>query len=733
MKNKNELIKEFGKSKRWVNYRFETRKGKTTKVPYSITGRKASSTNPDDWATFDEAKKVSDQVGIVFTPAQDLLGIDIDHCLSGKKITHEQKETIAELILEADTYTEISPSGEGLHLFLKIEGGNFKLKTNKRSPFELYTSGRYFTYTGNSYGEEREVRTVTGEEASRILAVIGYPWKEQAAEPVGDPEVGKKERQAVGSLMLSDDEILQKLFKSKSGQKARKLYDADISEYNDDASSADMAFLSHLAFWTQKDRAQMERIWLASPLGQRKKTKLREDYRNRTLSAAINSCTKTYEPPKSKAEIAVETEIDLLYVVGLKGLITYLQNTENMCRILLKHSEFVGRFRYDIFKNVFEIKKDEKWRTLEDSDVIDVQTKISVLFPEWFGKVGKDMVYDAIIKVSKESQIDSASDFVKSLKWDGEKRLDLWLTKTYGTPDDVYHKAVASNWIKGLVKRITEPGCKFDYVLVLEGEQGARKSTSLAILGGDWHVETTMSTDSKDFFMQFQGKAIVEFSEGETLSRTEVKRMKAIITMQSDKYRPPYERTSQDFPRRCVFAMTTNQTEYLKDETGNRRWLPVTVVLPQADVEWLQENRDQLFAEAYARLQNGETTYEFPVEETLLQQQLRRISDPNEDKIMDWYVNAVSDNDKSDGITIDRCYKEALHGNFPTRPMSKFEQMSIAAVLKDHLKLTKKDSIRSGVRSVRWFNDKGLVPMKRDDETDQEEFVRNIKWDEKDF
>src|ERR1019366_4581729 len=253
----------------------------------------------------------------------------------------------------------------------------------------------------------------------------------------------------------------------------------------------------------------------------------------------------------------------------------------------------------------------------------------------------KDMVGDAIRLISRENQFDSAIDYIKSLKWDKTNRLDSWLHDVYGVSKNEYHTAVGSNWLKGLVKRITQPGCKFDYVLVLEGEQGTKKSTSLGILGGDWHVETVMSTDSKDFYMQFQGKAIVEFSEGETLTRTEVKRMKAIITTQVDKYRPPYEALSQDFPRRCVFAMTTNQSEYLKDETGNRRWLPITL-LKEADVEWLRANRDRLFAEAYYRLTTeNETVHEFPLLATADQQAARRLDEPYTEDICRWYMKTL--------------------------------------------------------------------------------------------
>lgn len=697
----NYLIKKFGKDKRWVNYRMQKMGDRITKIPYSVTGRKASSVNPDDWSTFSEAKASSENVGIVFTPAQDVLGIDIDHCLTNKQITHEQKETIAELILEADTYTEFSPSGEGLHLILKIKG-SLPLTSNKKAPYEAYTSGRYFTFTGNCYGEPKPVRTVVPEEALKILSIIGYPWNQQEGTT---PLV-----QTNGQTMINE-EILSRMFNSKTGKKIKNLFDGDISEYKNDASSADMALCSHLAFWTGKNKEQIEEIWLNSPLGSREKTKERQDYRNRTIRTALLSCKEVYQNPENKPsalELKKVPELDLLYISGPKGSKIYLKNTENMCRILSCHRDFANRFRYDAFKNVYEIKKsDNTWRPLEDNDDVMIQTAISILFPEWFGNIGKNMIHDAIIKVSKENEIDSAKDYLVSLTWDKTERLNTWLSKVYGVTNDMYHQAVASNWMKGLVKRIIEPGCKFDYVLVLEGPQGSRKSTSLAILGDNWHVETAMSTESKDFFMQFQGKAIIEFSEGETLSRTEVKRMKAIITMQSDRYRPPYDRTSQDFPRRCVFAMTTNQSEYLKDETGNRRWLPVAINVEEADTQWLKENRDQLFAEAYHRVKElRETIYEFPKEETFAAQQARQVQDPNADLVWEWFHNGLKKSERDDGITIFQVYKEVLHGGFtPGKPMTKYDEMSIAGILRLTLGLVKKQRMINGIRATKWFRE----------------------------
>ena len=709
---KNTVLQDrFGKEKRWVAFRIEDRKGKKTKIPYSVvTGKMASSTGAETWATFSKVeaalKKAPDAyhgLGIVFTPEQNLLGIDIDHVVEGGKILGEFGN-VAKLVAEADTYTELSPSGTGLHLFFELSDP-LKLTANKKAPFEAYTSGRYFTVTQDSFGDVKPVRTVTSEEALAILESIGYPWKKtKEAE-----EVKRAELPASASVSkLSDEEVLDKLFKSKNGIKARSLYDGDLSDHRDDASAADLSLCSHLAFWTAKDAEQIERIWVSSPLGDRKKTQERADYRKRTIDAAIASCQEVYESRTMQVErtIAEEApELELMSVLNKEKEKVFIQNTENMCRILRAHPAFRGRFRYDVFKNVLEIKPLDMnvWRPFEDNDAVNTQTRIQVMFPP-FAKVGKDMVYDAMIKVAKENTIDSAADWLRSLVWDSESRLDHWLRHTYGVADDEYHRKVGSNWLKGLVKRLIEPGCKFDYVLVLEGRQGIKKSTSLYVLGDGWHVETTMATDSKDFFMQFSGKAIIEFSEGETLSRTEVKRMKAIITMQMDKYRPPYERVSQDFPRRCVFAMTTNQEQYLKDETGNRRWLPVACQKP-ADVEWLRENREQIFAEAYHRVITlGETTWEFPEEETARQQAMRQLVDPREEQIYEWYYTRLGDGERAAGITTRMAYIQGIqNGSAFGKEMTKLEEIVVSSILRDGLKLEKRRVMHNGSRFNRYF------------------------------
>lgn len=429
------------------------------------------------------------------------------------------------------------------------------------------------------------------------------------------------------------------------------------------------------------------------------------------------STNKQFKTPLPESEVRTiflsihnrEAKKPLATVEFLKNDKGIIPNEENVYRTIKNDLQLRDMFRYNTFIGLIESKfENDNWESLQRVDVTSVRMHLMRMYPH-FSKIPHSSVEDAILRYAKDNKVSPPVEYFKSLVWDQTPRLNSWLSKTYNVPDDIYHQAVGSNWIKGMIKRIVMPGCKFDYVMVLEGRQGIKKSTSLAIIGSipnhpSLHVETVFTPDNKDFFMLFGGKAIVEFSEGETLSRTEAKHLKAIITMQFDKYRPPYERSPKDFPRQCVFAMTTNQEEYLKDETGNRRWLPVACE-GMVNTEWLIENKEQIFAEAYHRVITlGESIHEFPEEETRIQQQMRQLTDPKEEQIYEWYFNKLGDSERNAGITTRAAYiGGVLGGSAFGKEMGKLEEMQVGGILKNNLFLDRKRIRDGGDRFYRYY------------------------------
>lgn len=684
MKIKTPLTEKYGEQKRWVSYRMVKMGEKFTKVPKKLLGGNASSTNPNDWSTFKEVEEFSKQFGIIFTPEKTLLGIDLDHILTGTTITDARS---LDFVQTANSYTEISPSKSGLHVFLEITEP-LTLQAKKHGPYECYTEGRFFTVTHQSYDKKpKEVRTVTPAEALTLLEILGYPWnKEVAATPASNS------LPLSPTDILTDDQVLAAMFQAKNGDKIRALYDGSSTSRS--ASEADASLCSHLAFYTQGDKGQIERIWLGSPLAQKraKQYKLkRPDYVNNTISLAISGVKEFYKPPRQKSDKDKQlSDIFLTETVGSKDkpyeVVLYCQ--ENVLRAMRLTENIAGLYRLDEWKERREVFDQGVWRALEDNDYNRVQ---SILANSWPHKAlrtaSANFIKNALIQYCEENKVDTAKQYLTALVWDKQARLDKWLISTFHTEDTAYYHAVGSNTLKGMVKRIMIPGSKFDTVMVLEGPQGIGKSTSLELLGGEWHTPLTTTPDNKDFFMALQGHAIVEFSEGETLSRTEIKQLKSIISQLEDVYRSPYDREIKKHPRRCIFAMSTNQSEYLKDETGNRRWLPVEC-RGQVDLDWLRNNRDQLLAEAYHRVMVlHENTYDgFNSDEANEMRESRRITRPEEELVLEWYGGLTEDM-RNMGVSTQQCFHAAIAKNQSWERMKPIDAGIIGAIFKNVLHL----------------------------------------------
>lgn len=500
------------------------------------------------------------------------------------------------------------------------------------------------------------------------------------------------------------------LFKSTSKIKERRPLTTKVGVAVGSQEDSMTSFIGQLMRATPQDKWDTE-VWQAS-------LEVNRTYlppiKEKDMQRIFNSIAKSESKQRTTANTQ---ELDL--IKNEKG--TPVVNEENTYRVLTNDLLTKEAIRFNIFTGMVETSYGHDFETYQRSDIIRIRMHLMRTYP-FLARVSHSTVEDSFIRIAEENRVSPPHEWLKSLTWDATPRLDQWLTNTYGTPDDVYHRAVASNWMKGLVKRITHPGCKFDYVLVVEGKQGIRKSTSLSVLGGEWYVETILAPDNKDFFMLFSGKVIVEFSEGETLSRTEAKRLKAIITIQNDKYRAPYERSPKEYPRQCVFAMTTNQDEYLKDETGNRRWLPIKCET-QANIEWLTANREQLYAEAYYRaIVLKETTYEFPEDETRAQQQQRQTADPREEAIYDWYFTKISEYDRAQGVTANQVFAQGIHNGVPFgREMTRFDSMVISTILKEVLHLDKRRTMERGDRFYKYFPTKETEALAPTELTAQEE------------
>jgi predicted P-loop ATPase len=691
-------MKEIKKLPVWLLWKKETRNGLPTKVPYKAPGQYASSTDPATWDTYDnlvqkyyKTNKFSGErgIGIVFENTANVIGVDFDKCI----VDGILDAAVERFVVEAKTYTEYSPSGTGLHLlFQKTE--DIELLANKHHfddfSIEIYTTGRYFTFTENEHPLSKPLRKVDSSDFTKLLETLEYPWKK-----VEKPQVS----QTVVTHSLEDSILLDKMFGSKNGAKIKRLWEGDVTEHNNDYSSADHSLCMHLAFWSGKNQTQIERLWLSSPLGQREKTQSRQDYRLRTVLSAISVTSEVYTPPVAHVvNTEDKTDYDFILGGGSDKKDPYpLLIFPNIIRVLRHCDNFRGKIRKNDFSHFVEVKtKQGQWESLNDDFISETREYIAENFPA-FIRLNKDMTTDAIIRVAMDNCVNPPRDYFTSLVWDKTPRLNSWIHYAYGTPDDDLHQAIGSNWLKGLVKRVMQPGCQFDEVLALESPQGFRKSTSLRVLGAPWHVETTHSLDNKDFYLLLAQNVIVEFSEGEIMDRASVNKLKAEITKTEDQLRPPYERGMVKFKRSCVFAVTTNRLE-LKDDTGNRRWLPVQLQ-KIADIDWLAENKDQLFAEAYHRvIVAGETTHEYP--DTLRElQESRREYDEGEEKLLDAIAELEKDYLVDNGVTLEFACA-AIHGK--DYRVNKLDELRISSMLR-RIGFVNERKYVGGKRVRRWF------------------------------
>lgn len=267
-----------------------------------------------------------------------------------------------------------------------------------------------------------------------------------------------------------------------------------------------------------------------------------------------------------------------------------------------------------------------------------------------FSNIKPHIVEDGVKSYAFEHRRNPPQEWLNGLTWDQQPRLRDLMKTGMGASPGAYSASVGRCFMVGMVARVMEPGCKVDQMPVLEGKQGARKSTALKIIGGQYFSEIHESITTKDFLISITGKMLCEISELSAFTRNEISRIKGVISNASDRYRSPYGKHAVDHARTCVFAGTTNADDWNTDETGARRFWPIRC--GEINTGWLADNREQLFAEAMWRYNAGEQWWDVPEEEAKIQQAARLEVDPWEylvqsyceernDASISWVLNEI--------------------------------------------------------------------------------------------
>ena len=311
---------------------------------------------------------------------------------------------------------------------------------------------------------------------------------------------------------------------------------------------------------------------------------------------------------------AIEEKDDLKWAehleVDSKG--KYLSSASNITLIMRYDPDLRGAFKDNLFDQKPYVFKNLPWRKidkpepLKNVDLSGVRNFIESVY----GISAVTKIEDCLHLESWRNRYHPIRDYLESLEWDGTPRLDYLLHNYFGTPDNIYTREAIRKMLVAAVTRVYDMGAKFDLVLVLIGDQGTGKSTFISTLGKQWFSDSFHTLKDKTAFEQLQGAWLIEMAELSGLRRAQVEVVKHFISKQKDIFRPAFGRLIETYPRQCVFFATTNESNFLKDHTGNRRFMPVDVITENIKTSVLsgklKKQVDQIWAEAYHLFQLGE-------------------------------------------------------------------------------------------------------------------------------
>jgi putative DNA primase/helicase len=332
---------------------------------------------------------------------------------------------------------------------------------------------------------------------------------------------------------------------------------------------------------------------------------------------------------------------------------------------------------------------------LTDADILGARLQIAA---DYDLDVSTEAMHEVIRYTARANGYHPIAEWLGGLSWDGEPRMGRLLDFYAGAEETDLNVALSRRFMISCVARVLNPGCKVDTVLILAGDQGMGKSTFFRVLASaPWFRDTAIDLRNKDAFLSLRGAWIYEMAELASMKPRNAETVKAFLSAQEDHFRPPYARTSITQYRQCVFVGSTNEPSFLTDPTGARRFWPVKITRAPS-IPRVQEDRDQLWAEAVAAYRAGERHWlELNESDSLKESQEQfKHEDPWTPKIEDWAYGPP----KQSGFSVTDVLDDAL--NKATKDQNKADEMRIGGILTG-LGFVKRRTKVTGRRVIRWY------------------------------
>lgn len=632
----NNIPAELKKEPRWVCWKFEQRGGKMTKVPYTPTGRRAKSNDPATWAAFDECRAAHENGsfdGIGFQlDGSGIVGVDIDHA---RDAAGNWSATAAAIVDILNSYAEISPSGEGVHVL--AYGIKFGDKSkNAALGVEMYDTKRFFTVTGNLYREE--LNTVQERWDELVEVYFKYLEPLQEDEKTTTEPTPPTQNNAAADFAPLDDAAIIELFESgkaggqKSGRGAElaAYWRGNYLLYTDDLSAADLSLCNALAFWTQKDAAQMDRLFRQSGLylldGRAEKWNAKHNsagltYGEMTIAAAVVACNVVYSARNLTGRFNNEPVVKQNFpVCNLEGK-PIKTHWENLA-FLLRRWRYEAKYN-EISKEVEFYRDGKKLAVKYDDFVTEMQGEAN---KSGLGCSRQD-TRAMLNLIASKNRYNPFTDYLESCfnQWTAAGGQKVYFNRLCSALvlNTNFTAAGRSAFLYDLLRKWLLQAVKLGYndgtmspqnILIMQAEGGIGKTRFAhwlfkerpALVKSGEKLDPT----NKDSVIKLTKYALVELGEiGQTVKAGKIDALKQFFTQNEDEYRAPFDIAVQKHPRRTSFLGTINESDFLIDRTGERRYF----VLPLTAIDWQQLERlppAMLWGEIYAAaVVDGEPWY----------------------------------------------------------------------------------------------------------------------------